>query len=92
MTQVLRIEVSNPTFEAIRRQADADGTSPAVVAAGHLERQFGGAAPAEAEQQAARERFERHFGSLDLGRPTGADNESIDADLAREYANRHEDG
>ncbi len=31
------------------------------------------------------------FGSVSLGHPTGADNESIDADLAREYANRHED-
>ncbi len=25
------------------------------------------------------------FGSVDLGYPTGADNEGIDADLAREY-------
>jgi hypothetical protein len=25
------------------------------------------------------------FGSVDLGNPTGADNESIDANLAREY-------
>lgn len=31
------------------------------------------------------------FGSVSLGHPTGADNESIDADLAREYASRHED-
>lgn len=31
------------------------------------------------------------FGSISLGKPTGADNESIDADLAREYSNRHED-
>lgn len=31
------------------------------------------------------------FGSVDLGYPTGADNESIDADLAREYASTHED-
>lgn len=31
------------------------------------------------------------FGSVSLGRPTGADNESIDADLAKEYANTHED-
>jgi len=31
------------------------------------------------------------FGSVSLGQPTGADNESIDADLAREYASRHED-
>jgi len=31
------------------------------------------------------------FGSVDLGHPTGADNESIDADLAREYASKHEE-
>lgn len=31
------------------------------------------------------------FGSVSLGHPTGADNEGIDADLAREYASRHED-
>ena len=31
------------------------------------------------------------FGSVDLGYPTGADNESIDADLAREYGATHED-
>lgn len=31
------------------------------------------------------------FGSVDLGQPTGADNESIDADLAREYASTHEE-
>ena len=30
------------------------------------------------------------FGSVALGYPTGADNESIDADLAREYADTHE--
>ena len=40
---------------------------------------------------AARERFERHLGAIDLGYPTGVDNEQIDADPAREYATTHED-
>ena len=31
------------------------------------------------------------FGSVSLGYPTGADNESIDADLGREYMDTHED-
>jgi len=31
------------------------------------------------------------FGAVDLGQPIGIDNEGIDADLAREYANTHED-
>ena len=34
--------------------------------------------------------FARQFGNVDLGAPTGSDNESIDADLAREYADNHE--
>ena len=45
----------------------------------------------EEEKQAARERFRRHFGSVNLGHPIGIDNEQIDADLAREYDNTHED-
>jgi uncharacterized protein YgiM (DUF1202 family) len=44
----------------------------------------------ETEKQAARERFERHFGEVDLGYATGVDNEQIDADLATEYAATHE--
>jgi len=44
--------------------------------------------PDEYEQQMARLR--RHAGAQDLGYPTGADNECIDADLAREYLNTHE--
>lgn len=60
----------------------------------------------EAEKQAARDRFNRHigalpppdptgslrelFGSVSLPGPSGADNESIDADLAREYMDDHE--
>ncbi len=31
------------------------------------------------------------FGSVSLGYATGADNESIDADLGREYMDTHED-
>ena len=30
-------------------------------------------------------RLRSHFGSVDLGAPTGTDNEQIDADLARVY-------
>ena len=38
----------------------------------------------------ARTRFEKHFGSVDLDPPTGTDNEGIDADLARAYADTNE--
>lgn len=35
------------------------------------------------------ERLRRHFGAVDLGKPTGIDNEGIDADLARAYGDTH---
>lgn len=45
----------------------------------------------EEEDRIAEERFARWIGAASLGHPTGADNESIDADLAREYAATHEE-
>ena len=45
--------------------------------------------PEEIEKRNAR--FERHFGAVSSGDPNSSDNERIDADLAREYANDHED-
>jgi hypothetical protein len=45
----------------------------------------------EEESRAAWERLRRHIGAANLGYPTGADNESIDADLAREYGSTHEE-
>jgi Bacterial SH3 domain len=47
------------------------------------------ARPNKLDDRAARERFERHFGEVDLGYATGVDNEQIDADLAREYSSTH---
>ena len=41
--------------------------------------------------RASRGSLSELFGSVDLGYPTGIDNESIDADLAREYGDSHED-
>ena len=99
MSQTLILKLSDEVYSAIRRQAETAGTSPAHWIAATLEQRYQGghegpssrARQTEAEQQAARERFERHFGAVDLGYPTGVDNEQIDADLAGEYATTHED-
>jgi hypothetical protein len=40
----------------------------------------------EEEQQVAQQHFEELFGSADSGDPRSADNDRIEADLAREYA------
>ncbi|RMG45614.1 MAG: hypothetical protein D6723_18185 [Acidobacteria bacterium] len=45
----------------------------------------------EEESRAAWERLRKHAGAENLGSPTGADNERIDADLAKEYASTHEE-
>jgi hypothetical protein len=47
--------------------------------------------PTDDESTRAEERFARHIGSVSSGNPRSADNEQIDADLAREYSNSHDD-
>ncbi|ETX06781.1 hypothetical protein [Candidatus Entotheonella palauensis] len=42
------------------------------------------------EQQVAQKRLEQHFGEVKVTDAIGANNEQIDADLAREYADTHE--
>ncbi len=93
MSQTLRIKLSDRLYAAIRRKAQTDGTSPAHWVTRVLEQRLGASAvegSSETTEQAVRERFERHFGAVDLGHATGADNEQIDADLAKSYANNHE--
>lgn len=100
MSQVLTVELSDVAYAGLERRARANATSPTELAAAALELQFRDPdAPQPAEKllnevdvRTARERFERHFGAVDLGYATGADNESIDADLARAYADGHEGG
>jgi hypothetical protein len=93
MSQSLTLEISEQVFVAIQQQAQAIGVSPAQLAAILLERQFPQAFKLllnETEKNAARIRFERHFGGLEIEGSTDLNNESIDADLAKEYASNHE--
>lgn len=100
MSHPLTVELSDTAYAVLQLRAHAAAQSPAMVAATALEQHFGvpdgldvsGHPTTEAEKKAARERFERHFGEVNLGHATGADNESIDADLARAYADSHEEG
>lgn len=48
-------------------------------------------ATSEEEIRQAEERFARWIGSVNSGNPRSADNEQIDADLAREYGATHDD-
>ena len=94
MSQTLILELSDEVYTTIQRQAENAGTSPAHWLATTLEQQYGPRHARQlqtaAEQHAALVRFEQHFGEVDLPDAIGADNEQIDADLAREYGDTHE--
>ncbi len=80
------LELPESVYEALVEEARASGLAPADWIASKLSRGSEDAGPST-----ELERLLRHAGSIDLGRPTGTDNEGIDADLAREYSDSHED-
>lgn len=98
MSQTLTLELDDEVYAKIERYARRRGTSAAHWLAAALERPDGllrgflDSEPAgdEAAAERARERFESHFGEIDLGHPTGAENDRIDADLAKAYADNHQ--
>lgn len=99
MSQTLSLQLSDSIFAALEQQARAAGQSPAEFAVVALEKQLNGSngprqvgkSSDEAEREARRGSLRRHFGAVNVPDPTGADNEAIDADLAREYADNHEE-
>jgi hypothetical protein len=93
MSQILTLELSDHVFTAIRQKAETAGVPPEHLIAALLEQQLGQVFKSlltEAEKEGARARFEQHFAKLGSDYAAQVDNESIDADLAREYANTHE--
>jgi len=90
--RVIQYEIPDEIYAALEAKAARQGTSVETEVLHYL----AGRASArqdnrsDEEKQAARERFRRHFGSVNLGHPLGIDNEAIDADLAREYGSSHE--
>ena len=93
MSQILTLDLNDRVFTAIQQQAQSIGIPPELLAANLLEQKFAvfTGLLTNTEQQAKRAKFERHFGEIDLGLATNLDNESIDADLAKEYASNHEE-
>jgi predicted transcriptional regulator len=92
VSQVVTLELSDEIFIALQQQAETEGKSVSALIAASLEHQYGlqKKQRTEADKEAARQRFRRHAGVIDLGYSTGADNESIDADLIRVYDNQME--
>ncbi|MBI1747660.1 MAG: hypothetical protein HYR55_13900 [Acidobacteria bacterium] len=91
--KTLKFEVPDDLYEVFLQMAAKEGRTTEAVALEWLVKYAPKPRPklSEEERRAAKKRFEQHFGSVSLGHPTGADNESIDADLVREYDVTHEE-
>jgi hypothetical protein len=93
MSKTLTFEIPDEIYKILEKQAEREGRKVESVALEWLNSVQPAPRPkmTEEERQASIERFRRHAGAVSLGYPTGADNESIDRDLAREYGSSHED-
>jgi hypothetical protein len=93
MSKTLAFEISDDLYEAFEQVALKTGRSVDSVALEYLARKTSKhKLPQSPEEiEADKEKIRRHFGAVSLGYPTGADNESIDADLVSEYGNTHEE-
>jgi hypothetical protein len=87
MPHQLTLELPDEVFKPLAQAAQHAGLSLEQWATAQL-RSCATSSTKQAEDLA---RLLVHAGEVDLGKPTGADNESIDADLAREYGSSHEE-
>jgi hypothetical protein len=96
MSHKLTIEISDRAFESLAREAQTSGISPALVASTELERRFSNGTALETNADGSFHRkpamgeLRALFGCVNVPDPKGADNELIDADLAKEYGSTHE--
>lgn len=94
MAQTLTFEIPDDIYELLKAVAADTGRSTEDVALEWLASTAPKPHPklSPEQEKAAEQRFRRHFGSVNSGNPRSADNEQIDADLAREYGSTHEEG
>ena len=70
MSQILNLELNDKVFAAIQKQAQNIGIPPESLAANLLEQKFSqidNLLLTETEKENRRAKFERHFGTLDVG-------------------------
>jgi len=81
MTIAVTLDLPAEIYELLRQLAARSEKTPEEWILSNLQRQF---------VQRRDQNLRRHFGAVNLGIATGADNESIDADLAHAYATTDE--
>jgi hypothetical protein len=89
----LTFQVSDEVYEACQQIATQYGRTEEEVVLEWLAKRAKKKRPklTEEESRAAWERLLRHAGAVSSGDPRSADNDRIDADLAREYGSSHEE-
>lgn len=92
MSKTLTFEIPDELYEVFEHTAAKQGRTAEAVALEYMARHAPKPPPnlTQEERKEALAKLLKHAGAVSLGYPTGADNESIDADLAREYGSAHE--
>lgn len=89
MSQKLTLELSDEVYTDLQRRADAAGLSTTDWVIAAISKQADAVTKdlrSTEQQEEASQRFKSHAGAVSLGYATGVDNESIEADLAKAYA------
>jgi len=91
--KTLIFQVSDEVYEACQQIATQYGRTEEEVVLEWLAKRAKEKRPklTEEESRAAWERLLRHAGAVSSSDPHSADNDRIDADLAREYGSSHEE-
>lgn len=95
MSRTLTLELPDEVFAALETEARASGRPMTELALARLTTQpMGRLKPdhrSDEEKEAARRSFRDVIGIINMPEAAGLDNEQIDAELAREYADTHEE-
>lgn len=89
MSRTIQLDIPDPVYEAVARAARADGTTAEEWILTNATARLPSAAQRPSDVpvtgERAANRFRSSFGTIDSGNPQSADNEAIDADLARAF-------
>lgn len=86
MTVAVTLDLPTEIYTQLRQLATSAEQTPEEWILANLRQQLLQSQLGQQRDQNLR----RHFGAVDLGSATGADNQSIDADLALAYTTTHE--
>jgi hypothetical protein len=91
--KTLTLQIADELYDVFERTAAEEGRTLEEVAIEWLAQNRGKSRPSLTPEQrrATRELLRCHMGAVASGDPHSADNERIDADLAREYGSTHEE-